>query len=157
MIKLVRIDHRLLHGQVAFAWTKSLGTNCILIANDEVAKDNLRMSALRMAAPSGVKLVIKNMEDSITALNSGVTDKYHLMIILESIKDADELTKQVPSIKNVNLGGVKTEEGKKQISMAVFVSPEEIQRLQDMNQRGIAVEVKMVPEDKGQDVMGLIK
>lgn len=157
MIKLVRIDHRLLHGQVAFAWTKSLWTNCILIANDEVAKDNLRMSALRMAAPSGVKLVIKNMEDSITALNSGVTDKYHLMIILESIKDADELTKQVPSIKNVNLGGVKTEEGKKQISMAVFVSPEEIQRLQDMNQRGIAVEVKMVPEDKGQDVMGLIK
>ncbi|MPN44499.1 hypothetical protein SDC9_192064 [bioreactor metagenome] len=55
------------------------------------------------------------------------------------------------------MGGVKTEEGKKQISMAVFVSPEEIQRLQDMNQRGIAVEVKMVPEDKGQDVMDLIK
>ncbi|SJZ53360.1 PTS sugar transporter subunit IIB [Anaerorhabdus furcosa] len=157
MINLVRIDHRLLHGQVAFAWTKSLGTDCILIANDEVAKDNLRMSALRMATPSGVKLVIKSIEDSVQALNSGVTDKYHLMVILESIKDADELTKQVPSIKNINLGGVKTEEGKKQISMAVFVSQEEIARLNQMNQRGISVEVKMVPEDKGQNVMDLIK
>jgi fructoselysine/glucoselysine PTS system EIIB component len=131
--------------------------DCILIANDEVAKDSLRSSVLRMAAPSGVKLVIKSLEDSITALNSGVTDKYHLMIILESIKDANELTKHVPSINKVNLGGVKTEEGKKQISMAVFVSPEEVIQLKDMNQRGIAVEVKMIPEDKGQDVMDLIK
>ncbi|MEG0238633.1 PTS sugar transporter subunit IIB [Anaerorhabdus sp.] len=157
MINLVRIDHRLLHGQVAFAWTKSLGTDCILIANDEVAKDSLRMSALRMAAPSGVKLVIKSLEDSIKALNSGATDKYRLMIIVESIKDADELTKQVTTIKEVNLGGVKAENGKKQISMAVFVSPEEIERLKDMNDRGISIEVKMVPEDKGQNAIDLIK
>ncbi|MEG0077594.1 PTS sugar transporter subunit IIB [Anaerorhabdus sp.] len=157
MINLVRIDHRLLHGQVAFAWTKSLGTDCILIANDEVAKDSLRMSALRMAAPSGVKLVIKSLEDSIKALNSGATDKYRLMIIVESIKDADELTKQVTTIKEVNLGGVKAENGKKQISMAVFVSPDEIERLKDMNDRGISIEVKMVPEDKGQNAIDLIK
>lgn len=52
MIKLVRIDHRLLHGQVAFAWTKYLGTDCILIANDSVAQDELRMSALRLSKPA---------------------------------------------------------------------------------------------------------
>lgn len=44
MIKLVRVDHRLLHGQVAFTWVKMIGTDCILIANDSVAKDELRMS-----------------------------------------------------------------------------------------------------------------
>lgn len=157
MIKLVRVDHRLLHGQVAFTWTKNLGADCILIANDAVAKDKLRMAALKMAAPSGVKVVIKNIADSIAALNSGVTDKYQLMIILESIKDADLLTKGTKDIKNVNLGGVKAEEGKKQISMAVFVSPEEITILEKMHERGIHVEVKMVPEDKGQNVINLIK
>ncbi|MEG0735563.1 MAG: PTS sugar transporter subunit IIB, partial [Longicatena sp.] len=65
MIKAVRVDHRLLHGQVAFAWTKVLQTDCILIANDAVSKDQLRMSALRMAKPDSVKLVMKNIEDSI--------------------------------------------------------------------------------------------
>ena len=80
MIKLVRVDHRLLHGQVAFAWTKNLSVDCILIANDEVAADKLRMAALRMAAPAGVKVVIKNIVDSVAAIQSGKTDKYHLIL-----------------------------------------------------------------------------
>ena len=74
MIKLVRVDHRLLHGQVAFTWVKMIGTDCILIANDSVAKDELRMSALRMAKPDNTKLVIKSMEDSIKAIKSSSTD-----------------------------------------------------------------------------------
>lgn len=156
MIKLVRVDHRLLHGQVAFAWTKILGVDCILIANDGVAIDKLRMAALRMAAPAGVKVVIKSIEDSVTAIQSGKTDKYNLMIILESIRDAGRLTEKLPMIKHINLGGVKKEEGKKQISMAVFVSDEEIQILKSMHERNIELEIKMVPEDKSQDAIKLI-
>lgn len=156
MIKLIRVDHRLLHGQVAFAWTKNLSVDCILIANDEVAADKLRMAALRMAAPAGVKVVIKNIVDSVAAIQSGKTDKYHLMIILESIKDADRLTDKLRMIKHVNLGGVKKEEGKKQISMAVFVSEEETKLLRNMHDRGVELEIKMVPEDKSQDAMKLI-
>lgn len=46
MIKLLRIDHRLLHGQVAFSWTKFLESDCILIASDNLMKDELKMSAI---------------------------------------------------------------------------------------------------------------
>lgn len=42
MIKLVRVDHRLLHGQVAMAWTQSLDVDCMLIANDAIMKDEIR-------------------------------------------------------------------------------------------------------------------
>ena len=49
MIVLLRIDHRLLHGQVAFSWTKSISTDCILIASDAVVQDELRMTALRVS------------------------------------------------------------------------------------------------------------
>ena len=76
MIKLLRVDHRLLHGQVAFSWTKQLGADCILIANDEVVQDELRMTAIRMSKPNGVKLVMKSVDASIKALTSGVTDLY---------------------------------------------------------------------------------
>jgi len=80
MILNVRVDHRLLHGQVAFTWTTALGSDCILIANDSVVDDQIRKTTMKLAKPAGVKLVIKNVEDSIAAINAGKTDKYKLFI-----------------------------------------------------------------------------
>lgn len=156
MIKLTRVDHRLLHGQVVFKWSKVLGIDCILIANDAVAKDELRMTALRMAKPSTCKLVIKNVDDSIKALNSGVTDKYKLLIITDSIKDVYALAKAAPEIKYINLGGTKIADNRKQISKAMFVSDEDIKMIKELNENGVKQEIQMVPEDVVEDVMSLI-
>ena len=51
MIKLVRVDHRLVHGQVAVSWFNSLDVNTIFVVNDDVAKDDFRKSAIRLAIP----------------------------------------------------------------------------------------------------------
>ncbi|MDR0923996.1 MAG: PTS sugar transporter subunit IIB [Hungatella sp.] len=156
MIKMVRVDHRLLHGQVAFAWTKNLGVDCILIANDEVAKDTLRMGALRMAAPSGVKLVIKSIEDSVANIKAGKTDKYNLFILLESIEDAYRLTEEVPEIKFINLGGIKAAPDKRQISKAISVSDKDCDLLRKMNDKDVKLEIRMVPDEKPLNAMDLI-
>ena len=97
MIKICRIDHRLLHGQVAFVWCRSLNADAILIVSDAVAKDEMRMATMRLAKPAGVKLVIKSVEDSIKVINSGVTDKYKLMVVVENVQDAYDL-KALPTI-----------------------------------------------------------
>lgn len=156
MIKLVRVDHRLLHGQVVFKWSKVLGIDCILIANDSVAKDDLRMSALRMAKPESCKLVIKSVDDSIKALNSGVTDKYKLLIILETIEDAYRLAKSVSTIQYINLGGTKIADDRKQVSKAIFVSDDDIKKIKELNEMGMKLEVQMVPDDKPEDIMSLL-
>ena len=156
MIKMVRVDHRLLHGQVAFTWIKSVGADCILIANDAVAANDLRMAALRMAKPEGCKLVMKSIDDSVKALNSGVTDKYNLFIITETIADVARLANAVDGIKEITLGGVKVEEGKKQISKAVFVSDEECDTIRDLEARGIHMYVQMVPDEPAEDALKLI-
>lgn len=156
MIKMTRVDHRLLHGQVAFTWIRQVGADCILIANDAVAKDELRMSVLRMAKPQGVKLVMKSVDDSIKALTSGVTDKYNLFIITESIEDAWRLCKAVPAIRELNIGGVKVEDGKRQISEAVFVSDEECARIRELDTAGVHVFVQMTPSERSDEAMKLI-
>ena len=61
MIQLLRVDHRLLHGQVVFSWCSYLNPNCILIANDDVVNDEIRKATLKLGKPSGVKLVIKSV------------------------------------------------------------------------------------------------
>lgn len=156
MIKLTRIDHRLLHGQVAFSWTKFLDSDCILIANDELMKDELKMSAMRMAKPTGVKLVMKSIDDSIKALNSGVTDKYKLFVIVASVEDAYRLCKAVDRIKMINVGGMKQREDRRQISKAVFISDEDEKMLRELNDQGIELEVRLVPGDTKQKVVDLL-
>lgn len=156
MIKLVRVDHRLVHGQVAFAWTKFLNADCILVASDALMKDELKMAGLRMAKPSGVKLVMKSIEDSAEALNSGVTDKYKLMILCESVEDVYRLAAKTNCITAINLGGMKSNEHRKQISKAVHVSDEDIALIKELMDKGIAVSVQMVPDDTQTDVAKLI-
>ena len=147
MIVNVRVDHRLLHGQVAMAWNQVLGSNCILIANDSVPNDEVRKAGIKLGKPQNTKLVIKNIEDSIKALRSGVTDKYNLFIVVESIADVYRLVKETGLIKSITLGGVKSRENTKQISKAVFVTDEEKKLLWELIDEGIEIEVRQVPSD----------
>lgn len=156
MIKLVRVDHRLVHGQVAFAWTKFLEADCILIASDDLMQNELKMAAMRMAKPTGVKLVMKNIEDSIVALNTGITDKYKLFILCESIVDVYRLAMLSPCITHINLGGMKNGEDRVQISKAVHVSNRDKTLLLELGKKGIELEIRLVPNDKKEDPLKLI-
>lgn len=151
MIILTRVDHRLLHGQVAFSWTQSIGSDSILIANDDVPVNEIRKTTIKLAKPQGVKLVIKNLEDSIKSLQSGVTDKYKLFIVVESIADAYQLAQAYPAITKINLGGIKAKEGTRSIGKAVNVLPEEEKLLKELIAKGVEVEIRQVPTDKKVD------
>ena len=100
MIKNLRVDHRLLHGQVAFSWSSFLGADCILLASDSLLNDELRLTTVKIARPPGIKLVIKTIDDSVKAINSGVTDKYKLFIVTDTIEGASILARQC-NIKNI--------------------------------------------------------
>ena len=150
MITLLRVDHRLLHGQVAFSWTQYVGADCILIANDNVPDDELRKTTIKHAKPPSVKLVIKNINDSIESIKSGVTDKYNLFIVVESVNDAWRIASAVEEIKSINLGGIKAKEGSKNISKAINLLPEEIEQLQQLVGKGVEVEIRQVPNDRKQ-------
>ena len=89
MIQLLRVDHRLLHGQVAVSWVQGLGSDCIFCVGDKVANDPVWKTTLKMGKPANVKLVIKDMEHAIEAINSGVTDKYKMIICVASIAEAN--------------------------------------------------------------------
>lgn len=150
MITLVRVDHRLLHGQVAFSWTQYVGADCILIANDSVPNDELRKTTIKLAKPPSVKLVIKSIADSIEAIKSGVTDKYTLFIVVESVEDAWRLAREIAEIKSINLGGIKAKEGSRNISKAVNLLPDEIARLNELVGQGVEIEIRQVPNDRKQ-------
>ncbi len=147
MIRLCRVDHRLLHGQVAFSWTNAVGADCILVASDRVVHDEMWKTTLKLGKPAGVKLVIKSMDDAIAAINSGITDKYKLLIVVQTVQDANRLSKACPVITSINLGGAKKQDGYRQISLSVYIGKEEEQAIREMLDRGLEVEIRQLAMD----------
>lgn len=156
MIKLVRVDHRLIHGQVALTWTNAINADCILVANDDILNDPVQKTTLKLAAPHNVKVVIKSIADSIAAINDGKTDKYKLFIVTKTIADAHRLAKKVDRIKDINIGSVKEGPGSSALTHTVFVSDEERSELKAMVAEGFRVFSQQVPTDKAVDLSKLL-
>ena len=54
-ILLTRVDNRLIHGQVGMTWATHLGANLIIVANDEVANDEVQQNLMDMAVASAAE------------------------------------------------------------------------------------------------------
>ena len=152
MIKLVRIDDRLVHGQVSFTWVPSLGTDCLVVANDKIAKDDFQKMTLGLAKPAGSKLLIKSMADAVTFLNDEKNKSLKILVLINTVKDAFELAKNVQEIRSINFGGIRAKEGAKLISKAVAVTDEDVIIIKELIQRGIELEIRQVPTDQKQKV-----
>ncbi|MBC1355182.1 PTS sugar transporter subunit IIB [Listeria welshimeri] len=149
MIQFLRVDHRLLHGQVAVSWFNALDVNTILVANDGVAADDFRKSAIRLAKPEAAKLVMKSIDESIDSINSGVTDKYNLLVVVESVEDAYKLIIGTNGkIPMLNLGGTKQREGTTNFSKAVNLTSEEVEKLTALQTQNVDVFIQQVPNEK---------
>lgn len=156
MIKLTRIDDRLVHGQVAFTWTPALGVDCLVVANDKVAKDEFQKMALGLAKPSGVKLLIKSVPDTIAWLNDPKSQPHKVLIIINSVKDALALSSGVAEIQSINFGGIRGREGAVPISKAVSVTAEDRTIIKELLKKGIELEVRQVPTDNKQMIENLL-
>jgi fructoselysine and glucoselysine-specific PTS system IIB component len=148
MIQLLRVDHRLIHGQVVMSWVRSLEPTAILVANDDIPTDELRKSTLKLAKPNDVKLVIKTVADSADAINSGRTDDYRLFILTESVADAARLAAACPDIDHINLGGTKRLPGTTPLTNTVNLTADDTAALQELAARGVEVEARAVASDR---------
>jgi mannose/fructose/N-acetylgalactosamine-specific phosphotransferase system component IIB len=156
MIKLTRIDDRLLHGQVAFTWTPALGADCLLIANDKVAKDEFLKTTMGLAKPANTKLLIKPVTEAAAILNDPRSANLKLLVLINSVKDAHVLANLVPEIISINFGGIRMREGARLISKAIAVTGEDIALIRELLDKGIELEVRQVPTESRQMVGELI-
>ncbi len=156
MLKLTRIDDRLVHGQVAFTWTPALGINCLLVANDRTAKDEFLKMTLGLAKPAGVKLLIHSIPEAVAFLNDAANNGLKILLIVDSVKDAHALALGVTAIRSINFGGIRSREGAKLISKAVALTADDIILIRELLETGVELEVRQVPTDKKQVLQDLI-
>lgn len=156
MIKLTRIDDRLVHGQVALVWTPALSADCLIVANDKVAKDDFLKMTLGFAKPANAQLLIKSLDETSEFLNDPRNESLKVLLIINSVQDALTLSESIPEIRSINFGGLRGKEGSKLISRAVAVTERDIELSKRLLNKGIELEVRQVPGDKKQLLSSLL-
>ena len=159
MLRLIRVDERLLHGQVAIGWTSNSGANTILVANDEAQKDKVKAMALDLAKPSGVKLYIRSVAESGPIVEKFASaKKAQVLVLVRTVQDALKLIKNSNGvIKELNVGGLKFEDGKKKLNDYVAVSDQDIADLKTIQKLGVNLDFRMLPRDKKLSLADLLK
>lgn len=157
MVKLLRIDERLLHGQVAVTWVSNVNASSILIANDEVMENEMAKMALKMAKPNGVNLAIRSIEKGAELLNDPRSKDIGVFVIVKTIADAVRLAEQTTCISHVNIGGIRKREGGKMVAAAVHLNDEDIENLKKLQKLVDKVEFRMIPSDSAKNLDEVIR
>lgn len=152
MVKLMRIDERLLHGQVAVTWVSNVNASSILIANDEVMQNEMAKMALKMAKPNGINLAIRSIEKGAELLNDPRSKEIGIFVIVKTIADAVRLSEQTDCVKHVNIGGIRKRDGGKLVAAAVYLNNEDIENLKKLQKLVETVEFRMIPSDSAKQL-----
>ena len=143
---LVRIDDRLIHGQVMTAWMKTLPAREIIVVDDRVAKDEFMLFVLQNAAPKGVKVVALSEEEAVKRLQEGL--KVPSYILAKSPVSLKRLVEAGIDIKAVNIGGMGMRQGRTVIYKNVSADEEERACIREFLEKGIDVAIQIIPSEK---------
>ena len=152
----VRIDERLIHGQVAAMWTGSLKVSRIMVVDNEIITSDFRKRMLKMACPSGVKLSIL---DTKTATENISVRKYEgdrIFVIVHGPEVLVDLLGKGFPLKEVNVGNMSGGSGTRQIKKTVCVTEEDEKIFRELNDNGISFYAQMVPTEAKEDFMALL-
>ncbi|MFA6850771.1 MAG: PTS sugar transporter subunit IIB [Selenomonadaceae bacterium] len=156
-ISFVRIDDRLIHGQVATVWTKVSGCNRIMCCSDDVAKDSMRKQLLLQVAPPGVKAYVVPIAKAIEAYKNPKYNTFKTLFLFTNPTDALRAVEGGIPFKSINLGGMCFKEGTTLISTAVAVGPEDVKSLVKLHDMGIEVEIRKLANEPKGNLMSALK
>ena len=157
MVTLMRIDERLLHGQVAATWLNYVQASSILIANDEVMENEMAKLAIKMAKPADTRLAIRTVEGAVELLKDPRTQPISIFVLVRTPEDAIRLVEKTDCIHHVNVGGIKKKDGSKMVATAVYVTQEDIENLKKLETMVDELEFRMVSSDTKKYVKDLFK
>lgn len=155
---LARIDSRLLHGQVATAWTKATQPTRIIVVSDAVAKDELRKKLIQQAAPPGVKAHVVPIAQMIKLAK----DDQHFggqraLLLFENPEDVLRAVEGGVPLETVNVGSMAHSPGKVQPNKVLAFNQQDIDTFKELEKRGIEFDVRKVPNDSQGNMIEILK
>jgi mannose/fructose/N-acetylgalactosamine-specific phosphotransferase system component IIB len=155
-----RVDDRLIHGQVMTHLSKYLQANHIIVANDQVSKNPFLGRVMKMAAPDGIRVDVLSVEEAAKTVLESSDPRERCILLAKSPQDALRLVEKGVRTQQVNIAGIGAKPGSKPIYRNISVSSDDIDALKKIEDFGIEVFFKVIPDasgEKGAKLKDLIK
>lgn len=155
---LARIDSRLLHGQVATAWTRTTQPTRIIVVSDAVAKDDLRKKLIQQAAPPGVKAHVVPVAKMVELAK----DDQHFggqraMLLFENPQDVLRAVEGGVPLQTINVGSMAHSPGKVQPNKVLAFNQDDVDAFAKLKKLGLKFDVRKVPNDSKGNMDEIIK
>jgi PTS system mannose-specific IIB component len=147
-LKLVRVDDRLIHGQVVAIWLKALRAERIVIVDDRTAADEFLREILELAAPPGVPVEVHDVERGTQRVRDLAAAPEPIFVLMRSPLTAVRLREAGVEFPLLNVGGMGAGPGRKVLYRNISASPEEIAAMRRLEEMGTTVELRIVENDR---------
>lgn len=146
-IKLIRLDFRLVHGQVITKWSKQVNANRIVVINDELANDSFMKSVYEMAAPPDVSVEIYDTKKAVELWEADEMGKGRILALFKDVKSLLKAFKAGFPIKELQIGGLGGGQGRVNVYNAISFNKEDVEDLKEMAKAGTEIILHVVPEE----------
>jgi PTS system mannose-specific IIB component len=153
---LVRVDSRLLHGQVATAWTKSTNPTRIIVVSDDVAQDTMRKTLIEQAAPPGVHANVITLAKMIEVSKDPRFGDTKALLLFENPQDLVKAVEGGVDVKEVNVGSMAHSVGKHLVNNVIAMDQSDVDAYKELRDKGITFDVRKVPSDSKSDLFAMI-
>lgn len=144
MSVLVRVDDRLVHGQVVVGWGRALKLRHLVLVDDGIAASEWEQDLYRMGVPDGMRIDFVAVGDAGAGFPGWAEEGEHTMLLVSGVDALAALADAAP-VQRVNLGGIHQAPGRRECLPYVYLSDAEAERLRALAARGIAITAQDVP------------
>ncbi|HEU5361050.1 MAG TPA: PTS sugar transporter subunit IIB [Candidatus Deferrimicrobiaceae bacterium] len=146
---LVRVDCRLIHGQVVETWVPHTGANCLLVANDELVGNPFLKSVMEMAVPPDIRVVFCRVDEVRPALSEVERRGAKAILLCATSSDALDIFRGGVRFSSLNIGNLHYAAGKVEIAPSVYFAKEDFEAVHSFSHLGVAVTVRATPFEAG--------
>ncbi len=156
-IALVRVDNRLVHGQILEAWIPYLQASCIVVVDDQVASDFFRETVIRMAVPREVQVIISSVKDfaEVYPFTQGRGKK--TIVLFSTVSAALDGHRLGFRFEKLNIGNVYNENCRLCCTPSVLLSDADVSDVTRLHDEGIQIELRRVPKEKPVDFYDIVR
>jgi PTS system mannose-specific IIB component/fructoselysine and glucoselysine-specific PTS system IIB component len=144
-VELFRIDDRLIHGQVVVGWGQPLDIEFISLVDNDVAASDWEQELYRMGVPPGVEVYFDSVETGVEHLPDYLADARRGIVLTGDVNTMRELAERSGRVERVNIGGLHHRAGRVEHLRYVFLAPDDVESLRELQSGGIEVTAQDVP------------
>jgi mannose/fructose/N-acetylgalactosamine-specific phosphotransferase system component IIB len=141
----VRIDDRLIHGQVVLGWARVLKPDRVVVANDRVAKSGWEQKLFAASVSPSLKTSFLGVEESASKLRSGTFGDEYVILLFDSIDDVHRAVESGAPFADINVGGLHFREGTRELLPFVYLSENDRKLLKELIGRGLSFTAQDIP------------